>query len=210
MARAGTGRCAGGPACCAAPAGHRCCRNRLWPHIRQRLRGRQKRQWCWVGVALVSCSTSSPPPLPPTQGMDYNVTLWHSPSSMSANHWEAAAKACEAYCLNDPQVSSSGSAHKALRRQSPHPSPPSPRPRNPQCITWTYCTPEVGSKDPERCCLKNGIPQEVEVATHWTGAAPRAKNWTQPMPKIHFSPQCLHEVCQTDRLCRRHVRIRHS
>jgi hypothetical protein len=29
------------------------------------------------------------------------VTYWHSPSNMSANHWEAAALECEAYCVAD-------------------------------------------------------------------------------------------------------------
>ena len=28
-------------------------------------------------------------------GEDYNVTLWHTPPSGSANNYEAAAKACE-------------------------------------------------------------------------------------------------------------------
>jgi hypothetical protein len=52
-------------------------------------------------------------------GQDYNVTEWHSPASMSANHWYAAMKACEQLCLDDER-----------------------------CITWTYCTPEAGSQDP--------------------------------------------------------------
>lgn len=112
-------------------------------------------------------------------GMDFNVTRWNSPQSKSANHWEAAAKECEALCLADDR-----------------------------CCTWTYCTPEGGSADPERCCLKYGVPKEVAAATHWTGKAPRstAQQCTNPkpppgppypgpawgVPKVHNSPLCLH------------------
>jgi hypothetical protein len=104
-------------------------------------------------------------------GIDYNCTPWHSPPSMSANHWEAAMKICQGYCLQDPQ-----------------------------CVAWTYCTPEVGPSDPERCCLKNGVPVEVPARTHWTGLSPRAANWSGPPypgpphghPTVHFSPGCLH------------------
>ena len=84
-------------------------------------------------------------------GMDYNVTLWHSDPSKSANHWHAVALECETLCNADPS-----------------------------CCAWTYCTPEGGSADPERCCLKNGIPHEVTAATHWTGAPKSTKQ------------QCMH------------------
>ena len=58
-------------------------------------------------------------------GLDYNVTPWNSPQSKSPNHWEAAALECQALCIADPN-----------------------------CCSWTYCTPEAGPSDPERCCLK--------------------------------------------------------
>lgn len=111
-------------------------------------------------------------------GSDYNVTQWHSPANMSANHWHAAMQECEALCLADPN-----------------------------CCTWTYCTPEGGASDPERCCLKYGVPPELNnsgTQTHWTGAAPRATGaecqnpappypgptWQHPV--FHNSPGCLH------------------
>jgi hypothetical protein len=37
--------------------------------------------------------------------------------------------------------------------------------------TWTYCTPEGGAADPERCCLKSAVPAEVAAATHLDGLA---------------------------------------
>ena len=67
-------------------------------------------------------------------GQDYNVTMWHSPSSEAANHYEAAALRCEKYCLDDPK-----------------------------CCSWTYC-PAGNDQDPERCCLKSKVPAEVSVA----------------------------------------------
>jgi hypothetical protein len=94
-------------------------------------------------------------PLLRSTGLDYNVTPWHSDPSKSANHWEAAAAECEQLCFDDEK-----------------------------CCTWTYCTPEGGPNDPERCCLKDGIPAEVAASTHWTGAAPRANTsrCTSPPP----------------------------
>jgi hypothetical protein len=113
-------------------------------------------------------------------GSDYNVTHWHSPASVSANHYEEAAKACEAYCLEDQE-----------------------------CCSWTYCPPSP--KNDERCCLKNRVPSIEVTAMHWTGVVPRAigpdghvnnvcadppppypgDEWLHP--KIHNSPNCLHE-----------------
>ena len=65
-------------------------------------------------------------------GDDYNVTQWHSDASKAANHWQAAALECEAYCLADKS----------------------------KCCTWTYVSPDAPDA-PERCCLKNFIPSEV-------------------------------------------------
>ena len=90
-----------------------------------------------LAVALPLAAAAAPPPdAGPTYGqdfagLDYNVTQWHSDPSKSANHWKAAALECEALCVADPN-----------------------------CCTWTYCTPEGGAADPERCCLKGGIPAE--------------------------------------------------
>ena len=67
-------------------------------------------------------------------GGDYNVTLWHTPSSESADHYILAAKQCEALCWADDN-----------------------------CCSWTYCTPEAGPSDPERCCLKNTVPVEISA-----------------------------------------------
>jgi len=107
-------------------------------------------------------------------GSDYNVTDWHSPQSMSPNHWAAAAAECAALCAADPR-----------------------------CCTWTYCTPEGGAADPERCCLKSAVPAEVAAATHWTGAPPRASSPscvnpppppypgpTWAWPRVTNSPAC--------------------
>lgn len=107
-------------------------------------------------------------------GLDYNVTNWHSDPSQSANHWAAPAAACAALCAADAA-----------------------------CCSWTYCTPEGGPEDPERCCLKNGVPAEVAAATHWTGSPPRGstpacKNpppppYPQPpwgVPRVTNSPAC--------------------
>lgn len=83
----------------------------------------------------------------------------------------------------------------------------------------TYCPPgsgEVGGLG-ERCCLKGGVPAE-RSSPHWTGLPPRATDPTHsklsaqctpkpppppgPMPypgpnfthpRIHQSPDCLHE-----------------
>ena len=108
-------------------------------------------------------------------GMDYNITHWNSSSTLSPNHWEAAAILCENYCLNDPN-----------------------------CCSWTYCTPEAGPSDPERCCLKYGIPPLVSAATHWTGLGKNGnssscQNPSPPypgpdyaVPKYTNSPGCLH------------------
>jgi hypothetical protein len=110
-----------------------------------------------LAAAILSLAArAAPPDAGPTygkdfSGMDYNVTPWHSDASKSADHWRAAALECEALCVADPA-----------------------------CCTWTYCTPEAGASDPERCCLKGAIPAEVPAATHWTGAP---KGATQ---------QCLH------------------
>jgi hypothetical protein len=96
-------------------------------------------------------------------GGDYNVTEWHSDPSKSANHWQAAALECEALCVADPQ-----------------------------CCTWTYCTPEAGSGDPERCCLKNSIPAEVAANTHWTGAPKGATpECLRPPPPPYPGPSFL-------------------
>lgn len=78
---------------------------------------------------------------------------------------------------------------------------------DPNCCTWTYCTPEAGAGDPERCCLKNGVPPLLNnsgTVTHWTGAAPRATSgqcsagppYPGPaylVPRITNSPGCLHQ-----------------
>lgn len=95
-------------------------------------------------VLLVACATAADPG--PTYGSDYsggdyNVTRWSSDPSLAPGHWRAAALECEALCVADPR-----------------------------CCTWTYCTPEGGDADPERCCLKDSVPAEIPAATHWTGA----------------------------------------
>ena len=113
-------------------------------------------------------SSSAPPDQGPTYGkdfagLDYNVTHWNSPSSMSPNHWKAAALECEALCIKDPN-----------------------------CCTWTYCTPEGGPNDPERCCLKNGIPTESLASTHWTGAPKGAtQQCMNPPPPPYPGPSYL-------------------
>jgi hypothetical protein len=126
--------------------------------------------------------SSFPPPPPATYGrdyagFDYNATLWNSSSSLSPNHWEAAALMCQAYCEADPS-----------------------------CCAFTYVTPEGGSSDPETCYLKWRVPsQEANATTHWTGQASRATgpacadpsgppypgpSWS--WPALHNSPPCLH------------------
>jgi hypothetical protein len=96
-------------------------------------------------------------------GLDYNVTPWNSPQSKSPNHWEAAALECQALCIADPN-----------------------------CCSWTYCTPEAGPSDPERCCLKNGIPTENSAPTHWTGAPKGAtQQCLNPPPPPYPGPQHL-------------------
>eukprot|EP00040_Diaphanoeca_grandis_P043581 m.9702 g.9702 ORF g.9702 m.9702 type:complete len:637 (-) comp7875_c0_seq1:107-2017(-) len=129
----------------------------------------------------------------PTYGMDYagkdyNVTMWHSPASKSADNYKEVAMECEGYCLADSN-----------------------------CCAWTYCPPGSGTEElGERCCLKGSVPAEVK-ADHWTGLPPRAvtsggsisaqcgpkpppppgpipypgANYTHP--KIHQSPDCLHD-----------------
>lgn len=84
-------------------------------------------------------------------GADYNITMWHTPPSESANHYESAAKLCEAYCDADPK-----------------------------CCSWTYCPPGSGedlevmenakfaavdSALGERCCLKVLIDGEGGLFT---------------------------------------------
>eukprot|EP00656_Telonema_subtile_P006023 TRINITY_DN12768_c0_g2_i1.p1 TRINITY_DN12768_c0_g2~~TRINITY_DN12768_c0_g2_i1.p1 ORF type:complete len:507 (+),score=67.93 TRINITY_DN12768_c0_g2_i1:174-1694(+) len=123
-------------------------------------------------------------------GQDYNVTNWHSTPDKAANHYEASAKQCETFCSADPK-----------------------------CCSWTYVPPGIAG-DPERCCLKSGVPAEVQ-SPHWTGLPARAVGpdgkltaqcqgpsagcttvggkcvapypgsaWLHP--KIHQSPDCLH------------------
>ena len=105
-------------------------------------------------------------------GGDYNVTRWSSPDSLSPNHWQAAAALCEALCVADLS-----------------------------CCSWTYCTPEGGAADPERCCLKGSVPPETAAPTHWTGspratcAAPPPPPFPGPayvVPTVHNSPDCTH------------------
>ena len=101
-------------------------------------------------------------------GLDYNVTHWKSPASKSANHWQAAALECEALCVADAK-----------------------------CCAWTYCTPEGGVSDPERCCLKTGVPPEGTAATHWTGSPRDGEGTCVPAPPppspftVTNSPACL-------------------
>jgi hypothetical protein len=100
-------------------------------------------------------------------GSDYNVTNWHTPPSQSSNHYYSAMLQCKALCDADPA-----------------------------CCSWTYCTPEAGSQDPERCCLKGAVPAEVPAATHWTGlgrgTGTCAPPPTPPSPwRITNSPPCL-------------------
>jgi hypothetical protein len=105
-------------------------------------------------------------------GGDYKITPWSSPPSMSANHWAAAAAACEASCVADTA-----------------------------CCSWTYCTPEGGAADPERCCLKGSVPPLRNASTHWTGS-PRSTCTAPPpppfpgppwlAPTVHNSPACTH------------------
>ena len=147
-----------------------------------------------VAMALLSCSASQID-MGPTYGKDYagrdyNVTIWHSPSSASANHYGSQAKACQAYCDKDPK-----------------------------CCAWTYCPPDSGVDEKglgERCCLKGSVPAEKDPSPHWTGLAARAvadgkisAQCDHPgpapgpapgpypgpdyqHPKIHNSPECLH------------------
>ena len=118
--------------------------------------------------ALAPLATAAAPDPGPTYGfdfagLDYNVTPWHSDASKSANHWQAAALECEAYCLADPL-----------------------------CCSWTYCSPENGAGDPERCCLKSGIPPEQVAATHWTGAPRGAtQSCLHPPPPPYPGPAFL-------------------
>ena len=130
---------------------------------------RSLRLFCTAAAA--SAALAGPPDPGPTYGMDfagldYNVTNWHSDASKSPNHWEAAALECEAYCAADPN-----------------------------CCSWTYCTPEGGAGDPERCCLKNGVPAEEPAATHWTGA-PRGTTPTcqHPPPPPYPGPTWAHPM----------------
>eukprot|EP00750_Incisomonas_marina_P028469 INCI6732.1.p1 GENE.INCI6732.1~~INCI6732.1.p1 ORF type:complete len:230 (+),score=29.60 INCI6732.1:201-890(+) len=116
-------------------------------------------------------------------GQDYNVTMWHSPSSEAANHYEAAALRCEKYCLDDPK-----------------------------CCSWTYC-PAGNDQDPERCCLKSKVPAEGDAGHWTglapRAVLPNSKNATlspqcdpngptpypgptQGIPLVHHSPDCLH------------------
>jgi hypothetical protein len=129
--------------------------------------------------SALALSSSLPPPTygRDYSGLDYNVTSWNSSSSLSPNHWEAAALQCQAYCEADPS-----------------------------CCAFTYVTPEAGPSDPERCCLKWMVPsQEGTAKTHWTGESSRATepvcanppgppypgpSWS--WPTLHNSPPCLH------------------
>ena len=118
---------------------------------------------------------------------DYNITHWSSSPDKASNHYEASAFACKDICDADPK-----------------------------CCAWTYCPPGAGAADPERCCLKGGVPSGVQGVAHWTGLARRAVTspdnttltaqctpHTPPpppypgpafiAPKIHHSPDCLHE-----------------
>jgi hypothetical protein len=69
------------------------------------------------------------------------------------------------------------------------------------CCSWTYCTPEGGADDPERCCLKHNVPDLGTSGTHWTGATcpipPPAPPPPYPgpawvVPTVHNSPACTH------------------
>jgi len=116
-------------------------------------------------------------------GQDYNITMWNSSASLAPNHYEAAAKLCENYCLDDPN-----------------------------CCAWTYCPPPSADEnafsdvdDPERCCLKSSVPPSEGAAPHWTGLPPRAivngstvsqqctyepfPQWQTP--RVHHLPACL-------------------
>jgi hypothetical protein len=131
--------------------------------------------------------TASNPLLAPLRTKDYNITHWSSGPDKASNHYEASAFACKDICDADPK-----------------------------CCAWTYCPPGAGAADPERCCLKGGVPSRVQGVAHWTGLARRAVTssdnttltaqctpHTPPpppypgpafiAPKIHHSPDCLHE-----------------
>ena len=88
-------------------------------------------------------------------GQDYNITNLHSSTSASTDHYNSIAVECETACATDPQ-----------------------------CCAWTYVPPNTPDGSPERCCLKNSVPSELTVATHWTGLAARAVN------KKGLSPKC--------------------
>ena len=67
---------------------------------------------------------------------------------------------------------------------------------DPACCSWSYCTPEGGHSDPERCCLKGSVPAEVSIATHWAGLGRGTGTCTPPPPPpspwmITNSPPCL-------------------
>jgi hypothetical protein len=106
-------------------------------------------------------------------GDDYNITHWKSPPSMSANHYEASARLCEAICIADIS-----------------------------CCSWTYVPPLADSLG-ERCCLKDSVPQNISepywTGVEHNGKCkpnptppPPFPGPTYVVPTIHNSPDCTH------------------
>jgi len=121
---------------------------------------------------------------------DYNCTRWTTPTSGSANNYQAAATACENRCIADER-----------------------------CCAWTYCPPGGGggsgglnddsdsqNRQPqkERCCLKDRVPDDLHGVGHWTGLAPRAvtdhrtlstqcraAEGSLAVPEFHFYPEAV-------------------
>lgn len=101
-------------------------------------------------------------------GSDYRISSWHSPPALAPNHYEAAARICEATCVADVG-----------------------------CCAWTYVPPSADTGG-ERCCLKDSVPTNISspywTGVEHAGkcAPPPFPGPAYVIPSVHNSPACTH------------------